>query len=76
MHQRSAAPLQANIGAVERHWSGAESITEPDAGLAPPQIWPHDQAKRLVPRSGRRVGEGEFLVGLGRRVADGIGPLD
>ena len=73
--QRSTARLQADIHAVERHWFLAERIAEPDARLAAPQIGPHHQAKGLVPRAGRRVREGEFLIGLGRRVADGIGAL-
>ena len=75
-HQRGAARLQADIHAVERHRFLAERIAEPDARLAAPQIRPHHQAKGLVPRAGRRVGEGEFLIGLGRRVANGIGALD
>ena len=74
--QRRAAPLQADIHAVERHGLGAERVAEPDARLAAPQIGPHDQAKCLIPRAGRGIGEGEFLLGLGGRVADGIGALD
>jgi len=67
--------LQADEDVVERDGLGAEHVRQPQPRLPPPNIGPHDEAKRLVVRPGLRGWEGEPLVRLRRWIADRVGAM-
>jgi len=75
LDQRWSAHLQAHEHVVEGDGLRAEYVAQPQARLPPPNVGPHDQAKRLVVRPGLRGGKGEPLIRLRRWVPDGVGPM-